>query len=257
MQEIDFGIISGIGHKVFYFDVINSTNTWLKEHSSHYPDGTVVWAEQQLEGRGRMSRRWESPSGMGLYFSVLLKPELPNDQLSLFSLAASISLKHAVERYVESYNLPAKTIDIKWPNDLFISGKKIAGMLIEAITIEDKICLIIGIGLNITPGEGLLSDEVINISSSLTYFFGGNWERRQLLKMIFQELNEMYIGFSPEEIVKLYRKECSIWGHHCRVYLDGESFSGECLDINDKGELLVKTSKGIRKVISGSLEVKW
>ena len=257
MQEIDLGIESGIGHRILYFDEIDSTNTWLKDNADNFAEGTVVWADRQISGRGRMGRQWESPPDVGLYFSTLLKPETNKNHIPLYSLAVSLALKRAIEKYAASYELPTKNINIKRPNDLMISGKKIAGILVEGTVFHDKSRLVVGIGVNITPGEGLLSEEVMAVSSSLTYFFGGMWERRQLLRTVLIELNVMYNDFTPDKIIRAYRNECRIWGHRGMINVGNEYYSGICRDIGENGELILETQEGIKRFISGSLIVKW
>ena len=255
-NEIDLGIRTGIGGKILFFPLINSTNDFLKNNADTLPEGIVVWSDRQTSGRGQYSRKWESPEGKGLYFSILLKPTLSRN-IPLISLMTSLTLKEGIERYTEELSLPPQIIDIKWPNDLLISGKKIAGILIEGTTNDEKISLIVGIGLNITARPHDFSDEIGGSAGSLVQFYGGIWDRKLLLKHILLCFDSGYRCFDAREIVNDYRQGSRIWGKQCYVDTVEGTIFGVCKDLSPQGELIVETSSGDKKIIAGTLHLEW
>ena len=254
--EIDLGIRTGIGDKILFFPLIDSTNSFLKANAHYYPEGIVVWGDSQTSGRGRHSRKWESPEGKGLYFSILLKPNLSRN-ITLLSLMTSLALKSGIEEYAGESYLPPQLIDIKWPNDLIISGRKIAGILIEGTSNDEEISLIVGIGLNITARPDDFSDEVARNAGALEQFYGGSWNRKQLLKHILLCFGSSYCGFNAGEILNEYRQASRIWGRKCYVDTVEGRIIGICKDLSPQGELIVETSSGEKKIIAGTLHLEW
>ena len=141
----------------FYYQEIDSTNNQARALASKgYPEGTIVVAELQTDGRGRRGRSWYSPASQGIYISVILRPMLPLKEISRVSLITAVAVAETLE---EELNLPAR---IKWPNDILINNRKIAGILSEAVTDMDGIeYIVVGIGLNIN--NQLQTSPVISV----------------------------------------------------------------------------------------------
>ena len=255
-QELDFGIKKGIGSRILYFTLIDSTNNFLKANSAAFPQGTVVWAEEQTAGKGRMNHKWESPQGKGLYFSILLKPSLARN-IPLISLMTSLSVKHGIEEYASQTGFQPPTIDIKWPNDLLINGLKIGGILIEGATYDENVNLIVGVGLNVTAAPNDFSPQLSDAASSLQQSCKGMWERKELLKIILQNFNLDYQAFDARKILNLYRCESKIWGKQCYVETPQGTFKGVCRDLSPRGELIIETANDEISIISGTLFIDW
>ena len=254
---MNIGIEKGIGSKVLFLPVVGSTNTFLKINCSEFTDGTIVWADSQTVGRGTGDRKWDSPPGKGLYFSVLLKNIKANATLPMYSLAAGLAVKEAIELSAAEAGLNPRIIDIKWPNDLLIAGKKIVGILLEGVNSSVGYNIIVGVGVNLSAQEDDFSPEVRKIAGTLQEFYGGEWLRRPLLIKAAQSLEARLDSFNVIKTVKDYREESRIWGRNCQVTSGDEEFSGVCKDISNTGELIVEVNGEIKRVISGTLQVEW
>jgi BirA family biotin operon repressor/biotin-[acetyl-CoA-carboxylase] ligase len=256
-QEISLGIEKGVGCRILYFPIIDSTNTFLKQHSAEFSEGIVVWAEAQTAGRGRYQRRWESPPGRGLYFSSLLKPLFSSKYIPLLSLMACLAVKKAIENCANAMGLEAQFIDIKWPNDLYIERKKIAGILLESINQENRADIILGIGLNIKT-DAFFSDPGLQLNAgTLEESYGGNWGFARLLSESLRQINAYYTTFNPEKIITEYRQECRMLGKKCLVRNGDWVSEGICRDVGDMGELIIENNVGTHKIISGSVDIEW
>ena len=258
-NEIDLGIKSGIGSEIIYFDSIDSTNTFLKDNIGYYSKGTVIWAGTQTAGRGRDGHKWDSPESSGLYFSILLKPEIAIAEVQLVTLLSAVAVKRSVEELADRMMRLPKPIDIKWPNDLFSGGKKFAGILVEAVHSAGCTDIIIGIGVNLSMESVDFIPEIRSAACSLKQIYGGNWveHRNDFLEKILLNINQDYQNFDPAKIVEEYRASSNIWGKACMVDIGGRKLFGVCKDITERGELIIDTDTGEQNVIAGSLFVEW
>jgi BirA family biotin operon repressor/biotin-[acetyl-CoA-carboxylase] ligase len=137
--------VSSIVWRIEHFDVIDSTNTWLAARASEgAPEGLVAVADFQSAGRGRLDRRWESPPGASLLCSILLRPDVGPDQLQLVVAGVALAARAALVRL--SGVRPA----LKWPNDLIVGDAKIAGLLAEIVSVDERLAVVVGIGVNLT-----------------------------------------------------------------------------------------------------------
>ena len=134
-----------LGVKLHYFDELGSTNTLARELTERgAPEGEVVIADAQTQGRGRLGRHWESPARLNLYFSIILRPRLAPAHAAQITLMAAVALAEALDSFI------APTAEIKWPNDILVGGQKLAGVLTEAACSADAIeYVILGIGINV------------------------------------------------------------------------------------------------------------
>lgn len=249
---------TGIGKRTLHFQTIDSTNTFLKDNAHSLSEGTVVYAETQVYGRGRGGKKWYSPQGKGLYFSILLKPQLASEDIPLVSLMTSLALKRAIEGYAEHLKLPPRTLDIKWPNDLLYEGEKFAGILIESVYFNHKFNLIVGIGLNVSQEVNHDSPpELRGKIISLEQIYGGKWNRSILLKRILSTFDHAYRNFNAEKIVEDYRLNSRIWGKLGTITIPEGALKGICQDITPRGELVISMPSGNRTFINGSLTMEW
>jgi BirA family biotin operon repressor/biotin-[acetyl-CoA-carboxylase] ligase len=256
-QEISLGISKGVGFKIIHYQNIDSTSTYLKKRHSDFPEGVVIWADTQTAGRGRSYRKWESPSGKGLYFSLLLKPQIQPKSIPLLSLMACLAVKRAIEICANEMSLEKQNLDIKWPNDIYINKKKIGGILLESIFYENSVDIILGVGLNIKSEIPYTDPEVRFTAGTLEEFYGGNWGFARLLKETLSQINRYYHAFNPEELRTEYRRECRMWGKTVIIQNEDWLLGGICRDIGELGELIIENNMGLHKILSGTVFIDW
>ncbi len=240
---------SFIGKKYVFFKEIDSTNTYARK--SVFEDGTVVLAQKQSSGRGRRGRKWVS-SGKGLYFSIVLKPSIPVSEVLKFSLIFPLSILDALSKF----GINSK---IKWPNDIYINGKKVSGILIESDT-EGEITnrAVVGIGINVNDS---LEDikEIRDIATSLHIETGRTFDRKLLLSEILFQIEQRYISFltgKRDETLKDLEKNM-LWIGEDVVLIDGNSKTeGRLIGLNSYGGIRLKTKNGILDVFSGDISLR-
>jgi len=173
-----------------FLDVTDSTNSRAMEMAENgAPHGTVVAAESQTGGRGRLGRRWESPPGGNVYVSLLLRPELPPAQAPRLSLVAGIALADAVE----GMGVPAT---LKWPNDLYLGDRKAAGILAEMSSDPDRLRhVVIGVGINVNTGEDDFPPEISGKATSLRIRAGRPFPRSEVLARFLDSFADRYAEF--------------------------------------------------------------
>lgn len=222
------------GWTVTWLDAVDSTNDYLRR-SGHSP-GTVVVAKRQTQGRGRRDNRWQSVEGESLTFSVLIRPEVPLALWPRLSLAAGL----AVAETLESMGYEA---GVKWPNDLWIREKKVAGILVESS--DDG--AVVGIGLNLGMKE---FDPGIE-ATSLLIEDGRSWEVAEVLELLLPRLasRSESIGAGFDEMLEEIRSRCVLSGRRVMLRTSRGEQVGEVLGIGAKGELLLRTSAGTLPVI--------
>ena len=152
-----------IGANIVFLPKIDSTNNLAKEYAkSNAPEGLVIVADSQTGGRGRMGKSWYSPPKTGVYLSILLKPPLKTDQLSLITLVAGVSAIETINEFSH------QSANLKWPNDILINGKKVCGLLCEMIPNKENPCfLVIGIGINANQVAGQFPEDLNKTATSL------------------------------------------------------------------------------------------
>ncbi|AFK21765.1 biotin--[acetyl-CoA-carboxylase] ligase [Pyrococcus sp. ST04] len=226
-----------IGKKVVYFQEISSTNDVAK--SEKFEEGTVIVADVQISGHGRLNRKWESPRG-GLWLSVILQPNVSMEDLPKITFLGAV----AVVRTLEEFSVPAR---IKWPNDVLVDFKKIAGILVE----KKGKRVILGIGLNV-------NNDAPENGTSMKLYLGSELALTNVFKSLIENLDELYKVFmeSPRTILELAR-ELMILGVPVKVVGDGEVV-GVAEDVDDYGRLIVRLEDGSKKaVIYGDVSLRF
>ena len=237
-----------LGGKLHYFSRIGSTNSHARELAeSGAAEGEFVVAESQSDGRGRLRRRWESPPFVNLYLSLILRPRLPPRHAPQITLAAAVSLAETVSAF-----LP-KAPAIKWPNDILIDGKKVAGILTEAACDAQRVeYVILGIGLNVNYRRADMPEELRDRATSLADAIGKTVSRESVLTRLIHDLDRCYgeleqIGF--EVLRPRWQAHFSLRGQMVRVEHNGQSIVGRALDIDPEGGLIVEDDRGQRRTI--------
>lgn len=247
---------------------------WLAQHMHVYEDvdstqqlahqfaqqgaanGTVILAEQQNAGKGRLGRTWFSPKGTGLWMSFVLRPELALPQVPQLTLLSSVAVLRGIKQVVDV------DVQIKWPNDLLINHRKLAGILTELNAEADRVnFVILGIGINVNQKREHFPDDLLNVATSLCVETGQVINRKQLFIHIvkqWEELYELYLhkGFSP--IRTLWEANSVSMGKVIKARTTNGVLEGIAQGITNEGVLLLQDSDGtIHKIYSADIETKW
>jgi BirA family biotin operon repressor/biotin-[acetyl-CoA-carboxylase] ligase len=259
--------------EVRWFEALDSTNRYLlNEARGGAPEGLVVVADHQSAGRGRLGRRWEAPRAANLLVSVLLRPQLPVDARHLASAVVALAAADACEA------LSGVAVDVKWPNDLLVGGRKLAGVLAEAdVGPEDRSPIVVGIGINVAwppppsgeePAPEIVPDaasplrtevsDLAGTATSLLWECGHPVDRGQLLERLLVGLEPRVAALdSPGgrngQAADL-QDRCSTIGARVRVDTATASFVGTALSVTAEGHLVVDVDhQGPRTVVVGDV----
>ena len=243
------------GKTIRYFDTCSSTQIIAHEEAqSGVPDGTVIIADEQTTGRGRMLRPWSSVAGKGIWMSIIARPSLTPQQAPQLTLVAAVAIIRAIE------DLTGIEAAIKWPNDILVNGKKMTGILTELQADPDQVkAIIIGIGMNVNQEAADFPEELHAIATSLKMLTGKSVDRAQLVAKIlgFLELyTDMYVknGFAPIKL--LWEGYSNTTGRRIRAVMLNETIEGVALGISDEGVLQLKLDDGsIRGIYSADIEI--
>jgi len=216
------------------------------------PEGTVVAADKQLSGRGRKGRTWFSPAGTGIYISLVLRPSLAPSEAPGITLMTAVA---AAEAVIATTSLPAR---IKWPNDMMIRGKKLAGILTEISTEMDSVnYIVVGLGLNVNAASKDFSEELRESATSLRVETGKRHERIAVLRAFLENFERLYGRFDKGGFGSVREKWLGltdIVGKRAVVEKAGNNISGVVTDIDIEGVLVLEDSKGrMHRVFSGDL----
>ena len=242
------------GCEIYYFDSIDSTNTKAKELAEEgHPSGTLVVADRQTAGKGRRGRSWESPTGIGIFMTLMLKPEINPNNASMLTLVAAMATTRAIRRVT---GVPAM---IKWPNDIVMNGKKVCGILTEMSAQFDYINhIVIGIGINVHNED--FPEEIAKTASSLYLESGQHIHRASLIEAFLEEFEDVYAEYLKTEDMEGLQKEYDAMlvnrGRQVRVLDPKEPFEGKAMGITKKGELIVDTWESRKLVSSGEVSVR-
>lgn len=241
-----------IGKEVHFFDDLGSTNLKAFELGrTGAPEGTVVIADAQSAGKGRIGRRWESPPGMNLYTSIILRPPVPPQAAQNLTFLAAVAVAGAIEGY-------CGPPEVKWPNDILIEGKKVAGILMEMDSELDRIHFVVaGIGININMEEASMPEGIRDIATSVRTRSGKAVDRARLAGALYSGMEKWYKvylkdGFAP--IRDAWKRYFRAEGKSIKVVSFSSATAGICAGIDDDGALLLRTPAGkVERVISGDV----
>jgi len=245
-----------IGRDIRVFQETTSTNDVMdKLARDGVKEGAVVFAESQSKGRGRLGRKWLSPAGKGLWFSVLLRPEIPPQSASRLTIAAATALARAVRNQVQLRP------EIKWPNDLLINRRKVAGILTELNAELDKIkYMVLGIGVDVNMNASDFPSELRRFASSLKIESGETVERSALAAAILRELDKDYARTMSGQFQTLaaeWEEQCTTLGRDIRIQIGDRCVQGRAELLDRDGALLLRTEHGhLERIIGGDLTVE-
>ena len=245
-----------MGRTIHYFHTIDSTNSEAYQLALQgAKEGEVVIAESQMKGRGRLGRHWFSPPFLNLYLSVILRPQIPPHQASLITLMAAVAAADAVEKFSDLHPT------IKWPNDILLGGRKVAGLLNEIHSETDRIhFVILGIGINLNMDGKAFPKEIRETATSLKKAMGQTIPRKAFLGFLLEKLEEWYEVFLKKGgsvILEEWRARASIEGKRVKVTSFGEVLVGRAIDVDSDGALILEMEDGGRKrIVAGDIEYR-
>jgi BirA family transcriptional regulator, biotin operon repressor / biotin---[acetyl-CoA-carboxylase] ligase len=251
--EISAGLAcQRFGCRVFSYNSVGSTN-----HTAHdfakagMPEGTIVIADTQTKGRGRLGRTWHSQSGKGLYFSLILRPRLMPSQTPGLSLIAGLAVIRAI------YSITGQKMLMKWPNDILSHDKKLAGILIELEAELDRVdYVIVGIGVNINHEKKDFPRQISRIATSLKIETGKTITRSALIQQILIHLEKTYDNFCHHGLKYLAKEllECSaVYRKKVSLTLGKRKITGLAVGFDDNGALLIKSKNGLQAYSAGEV----
>lgn len=244
------------GQTIHYMEECPTTQTIAHELARNGAlDGTVVIAETQTAGKGRMSRPWESTKGKGIWMTVIIKPDVLPHQAPQFTLVAAVAIVNAMKSLYSNF-----TPVIKWPNDILVNGRKCTGILTEMIAEMDRVqALLIGIGINVNQQQEDFPESLHSIATSLSIEENALLNRAQLVGTILNYLekySDLYIaeGFGP--IKKLWEEASGTIGKQIKATTLTEVITGKAIGITESGVLEIQLENGeIRSVYSADIEL--
>ena len=256
-SEIQIGLDTQIiGKKMEYYPSVDSTNHVAKSLAYHgAEEGTIVVAEEQESGKGRLDRSFYSPRGKGIWFSIILRPNFLPHEAPQCTLMAAVAVAEAMKRF----NLKP---EIKWPNDILFKGRKIVGILTEMTCEIGKInYVVIGVGINVNISREEFPEELQDVAASLSEMNGGEVNRVEFFRAVLEEFDKIYGIVNESGFGDVFRRwekyNCTI-GKNIRVTsaIDGKSFTGKAVGLDEEGALVVETAQGRRTVYAGDVSIR-
>lgn len=253
-EEVNEKIGSGLfTRKIKILRQTISTNFTARELAdSGAPEGTVVIADSQSAGKGRRGRAWFSPAGLGIYFSIILRPQITPAEAAKTTLLMSVCVAETLESVA---GLRAR---IKWPNDILVNGRKIAGILAELSTEMDSVnYLVVGLGVNVNIAANQFPDEIRGSATSVLIETGNQATRIRLLAEIMGKFERYYHHAHNDNfdaVMARWRSMSDIIGRNVTVETAAGKLAGTVIELDRDGALVLKDSKGyVKRILSGDI----
>lgn len=254
--EITAGLKTKIfGRQAYYFDSIDSTqNQAMKMASDEANNGTIIIAEKQTSGKGRLGRKWVSPKG-GIWLSIILHPKFDISVITLFPIASALALSNAIEK---TLNIKS---ELKWPNDITIKGKKVAGILVDASLESNKIeNLVLGVGINFEVDVKQIEKTLKDTPNF--YGVASLSEQNKTVKPILlvqsfltemEQIYDLLNARDTKKIIKEWTRKSSTIGQNVELNTDDGKISGRAIRIDDDGALVVSENNKNKRITSGDI----
>ncbi|MBI1883314.1 MAG: biotin--[acetyl-CoA-carboxylase] ligase [Chlamydiae bacterium] len=233
---------------------MDSTNDVAREYAEKgAPEGTVILAQYQRQGRGRMMRSWSSPKGKNILLSLILRPSLRLEEVSLITVMSSVTVASLLRE--EGFHA-----FIKWPNDIYVEGKKVAGILTEMKSEKNEVKhVIVGIGLNVNMDSSECPEDIQKTVTSLAMLSGHLWDRTVLVRELLLQLEKTYEHLQNQEydfLLSQWSRLSSLVGHWVEVKVSDKKWEGTVLGTDAKGALLLRREGGfIEAFLSGDVKI--
>jgi BirA family transcriptional regulator, biotin operon repressor / biotin---[acetyl-CoA-carboxylase] ligase len=255
-QAIASGTLGRIGSDIRYFDEVDSTQRVAAQLAQDGADhGTVVIAERQSAGRGRLGRAWHSPAGVNLYMTVILRPHMPLAEVPQLSLVAGVAVAEALE------TIAPGLVALKWPNDIWLRKRKAGGIIAEAVTDATRglRCVLLGIGLNLNLTADDIPPELRGKATSVLIATGQECDRVQFAATLFNLLGVRYRaaeagGFSA--VRQVYERYFALNGRRVTVIDGRTTAAGVVRGIDADGALILETGSGPTRILTGDVSLE-
>ncbi len=239
-----------IGRDIQVFEQTTSTNDVVEKLARDgVKEGVVVFAESQTKGRGRLGRKWLSPTRKGLWFSILLRPDLRPQEATRLIVASATALRRAIQ------TVTGISAEIKWPNDLLVGGKKVVGILTEMSAEVDRVrYVILGIGVDVNQDADEFPPDLRKLATSLKAASGEAVSRADLATQILRELDKDYARIGAGKFAAVadeWESACATIGRNVTVHVGDRKFAGRAETLDDDGALLVRSEHGHLERITG------
>jgi BirA family biotin operon repressor/biotin-[acetyl-CoA-carboxylase] ligase len=233
------------GASVAYYEQVGSTNDIARKLAeAHAPEGTLVVADEQTAGRGRLGRTWIAPPDTSLLMSVIFRPTFPAGQAYRLVMACGLAAAEASEL------VTGVEVGVKWPNDLHIAGLKVAGILPESAIIAEKLAwVIVGMGINVNQAF-TAPDPLAATATSLRMAAGQEIDRGELLGAIMKHLRSWHERIGGAALAEAWRDRCMTIGQRIRVETKGLVVEGVAQDIDPGGALWLQEDTGARRLVA-------
>jgi BirA family biotin operon repressor/biotin-[acetyl-CoA-carboxylase] ligase len=243
-----------LGKNVLCYRTLGSTNQLaFRLAEGGAGEGTLIVADEQTKGKGRMGRSWHSPPRVGLWMSLILRPEISPFKAPGLSICAGLALAQAINQ------ITGMEARIKWPNDCLLNGRKVGGILLELSAELDRINFVIaGVGVNVNQRPSDFPRKLSAVATSVRVEYGQEVSRMKLLTVFLQKFEATYIDFRKNGLApqrRLIKKLSSLLGKKVAVKLGKEKIEGVAEDIDDSGSLVIRTRKERRIVRAGEVTV--
>ncbi|KZE66221.1 biotin--acetyl-CoA-carboxylase ligase [Fictibacillus phosphorivorans] len=243
------------GKKITYKSSVKSTQEIAHSLAREgAPEGSIVLADEQTGGRGRLGRAWQSPAGTGVWMSLILKPNIPLQKAPQLTLLIAVAASKAIEK------VAGLEAEIKWPNDILIKGKKTAGILTELQAEADSIhSVIVGIGMNVNQQTEHFSDEIAQIATSLAIEGRQTYKRAEVIGVLLQEIETLYRQYLENGfgVIKLlWEARAFSLGKRITARSVTGSITGYAKGITEEGVLLLEDDRGqVHSIYSADIEI--
>jgi BirA family biotin operon repressor/biotin-[acetyl-CoA-carboxylase] ligase len=245
-----------VGRDIRVFEQTTSTNDVIEKLAHDgVKEGVVVFAESQTKGRGRLGRAWTSPLRKGLWFSVLLRPDLRPQETTQLTVAAATALWRAI------HNETGLRPEIKWPNDLLLRGRKVTGILTELTAELDRVKhVILGIGVDVNLNAGDFPSELRKLATSLKIESGKLVSRSDLAVEILRELDRAYARVCAGDFAAVadeWEEHCTTLGRNVTIQIGDRRIRGRAESLSEDGALLLRTEHGhLERITGGDVTVE-
>lgn len=243
-----------IGSNVLYLDETDSTNEYAKRVADESPEGTLVVADCQVKGKGRLGRAWSSPHNEAIFMSLILKEKIVPENASMITIVAAMAVLKAVKGI-------GADAEVKWPNDIVINGKKICGILTEMkSTGMTPQYVVVGIGINVNNTE--FPKDIADVAASLYTETGNFYDRAEIICSVMKEFEKYYDIFLRDNnlsgIVEDYNKNLVNFNAQVEIITNDNVYKAESNGIDETGRLIVKRydTGDIEKIVSGEVSVR-
>lgn len=242
-----------VGRNFIYTEEVNSTNSFLLDSEEFTNDGSVFLAEYQTNGKGRKSRVWFSNAGQNLLFSILINRELNEKKINYLNLGASLAVAQSLESLFQF------DTSLKWPNDVLVNNKKIAGILIENVIVGNNIeKVVIGIGLNVNQPifQGTIDFPVQ--PTSVRIEFKKEVSRERLLSEILNNFEEVIklVEENPKKVITQWKERCKMIGENIKLSDDTKQIYGKFVDVDENGYMLLKIGDKLETIHFGEVSLR-